>query len=364
MILASVVGFSSAMAVLVVAAIFEKNKMIKSNRVVFLFRGVITLLTCTFVFGCSRSDINDPTLRAWSHWTDSIGTQYKVAMQQEMALAFDSQGKVDGTETLMVECVRDGDFYAIVIHEENGDEYVRLKNPSYYCGLKKPNGTNTYMLFSIAVAGTPEYQSEATSTLRTDPLATLMSGDQLLDYCRIIKVSRSNTSSNGNELQFELELDDTAPQLARDAHLDDRIFPQRFQMNRRSEPNGVPGGEWLNSWETHPVATINGKEVTLPRRRVVAAKWVLFPGLAYEIPTTFASSTDESGNMNWYRSRTILSVETSNHPNSGIFYMSGYGIPEVAKERGKWTLAWILGCVALCGFIGYWIVPKLVRKVR
>jgi len=329
-----------------------------------LIRGIASLLVFAAVSGCSRSDLDDPTLQAWGDWADSVGTRYDVAMRQEMALTVDSQGKVDRTETLSVECVRDGDFYAIALHQENGDEYVRLQNPSYYCCLKRPDGTDKYMLFSMAAAGTPEYQSEAASTLSSDPMATLMSGDLLLNFCRIAKVSRSSTSSNGNALEFELELDDKAPERARGANLDDRIFPQRFLVNLRSEPNGVAGGDWLDSWETQPVAMLNGKQVTLPRRRVVATKWVRFPGLEYEIPTSFESSTDESGKMNWYRNRTILSVETSNHPNSGIFYISGYGLPELAKGRGKWSLPWILVGVALCGAVGYWVVPKLARKGR
>gem|GEM_PF-1798582 len=359
-----VVGFRPALDVFAGAGFLKKNKMIKQIRVMFLRWYVATLSICVILLGCSRSDIDDPTLRAWRQWTDSMGTQYQVDLQQVGALAVDSQGKAKGTETISVHCVRDGKFYAITVQEENGDEYVWLKNPRYCCNLKRPAGENTFSMIDMAAAGTPDYRSEAISILKLDPLATLMSGDRLLDYCRIAGVSRLNALSDENVMEFELNLDEATPQKARDSYLDDRLLPKRFLIKSKSAPNVVPGGDWLDSWETQPIAKLTSKELTLPRRRVVATKWARFPGLEFEIPTSFDSWTDEFGDMNWYRNRTIQSVEKPNHPNSGIFYISGYGLPELTKGRGKWSLPWILVGVALVGAVGYWVVPKLSRKGR
>lgn len=173
-------------------------------------------------------------------------------------------------------------------------------------------------------------QSPGCVTLGQTP-KKFLTGDLVLNYCGLAKVSRSTSLSNANELEFELELDEQTAQRARKAHLDDRLLPRKFLITRIIRAERRNCGR-LAGFQGNPTGCKGQRQgIILPRRRVVATKWMRFPGLKCEIPTSFDSWTDESGTKSWYRNRTNLSVETSIHPNSGIFYMSGYGLPELAK---------------------------------
>ncbi len=310
--------------------------------------------------GCTRDDEGSGAvfLNSWRQWSRSISKkdQYSLIVERK----FDAGPGIPPSITNF-SLLRDGKNYAVIVATDK-QKYALLANDRYSCKLVESSVPGKWLLNDYQSAGTGVYREKVVAYSHWDCLQSATSADRVFSYWNELKDVTCELKNESKTQVLEMKFDYTGK---------GRDFLPRHQLDKNEVPRdgkifldtekllrGEPA--WLLSWDIHWSYLLQGKEY-IKHKRVEASDWKRVGILDREIPTVLNSFTDEPGEEIWYMSRTIKDAKPLNEEDLKMFYMSGFGLPEI-KARGNWM--WIGSLISIVSAIGLFFVVRKIRKSR
>jgi hypothetical protein len=236
---------------------------------------------------------------------------------------------------------RKGKKFAVLNVGKQQDQVTALIfNERYACWLTESRTSGKWMASNYIDAGSDEYNRLATAA--NDYLQMATSADQILSFWNSTSNVECDLGTSGNQAELELAFEYptsgreylTRYQLRKD--LAPKKGTVRFDIDKMQRKEAG----WILSWDMTWSRLINGEEY-IQHKRVEASDWKRFDFLDCEIPTVLNSFTNESGEELWYMRRTVVDVQALTSDDAKLFYMSGFGLPEL-HGNNNWFWASIL----------------------